>query len=493
MLELTLPLLGCLALAVPTPLPDFSDVWNREVLEGDAAGAGEQYARIYQSPFQEPPAGVRRKAAFRAGICFEKIGQLENARHAYSWLVSGGGEGDVPVANLLATDLLAPADPLAAKALVRLRVLRGVEAEASVREAVKTRLESLRATVVKLAARGAVLEREVASRREKVLALEALRQRFEDQGATFSFAASAASGGLQGLGEKLIQALKGQFSPEEEPRLEALRKPLANRFLRRGLAAGAARDRRRAADDLEKCLALATEPTGAGELRDWILNQALESSSLPGMAGRRLLEVHLREWGGAQRELRAAIESAERLARERRRPDLALVDLFKARESLDWHPPAVREEAEIRALEERGAQLLLLLGEGAASEEVLAEVWHDHRRGVDGILELATELVDLAGEEIRLQSPLSVSGPAGLASLSRKEFKRLLTGARESLARGADEEQLERSLWVIVTALGWLPQADPRLEIREEANTILQTLPEARKERASRTGEAEKR
>ena len=72
----------------------FLESWEKENLEGDFAGAAEEYEELYRRPSQ-PASDVsqsrsgpldRLRAAYRAGLCFETVGNLNRARFAYQWI-----------------------------------------------------------------------------------------------------------------------------------------------------------------------------------------------------------------------------------------------------------------------------------------------------------------------------------------------------------------------------------------------------------------------
>ena len=73
------------------PGAGFLESWEKENLEGDFAGAAEEYEELYRRPSQ-PASDVsqsrsgpldRLRAAYRAGLCFETVGNLNRARFAY--------------------------------------------------------------------------------------------------------------------------------------------------------------------------------------------------------------------------------------------------------------------------------------------------------------------------------------------------------------------------------------------------------------------------
>jgi hypothetical protein len=77
-----------LAAAAPPSAPSFAEAWYREVMEGNIAQAARDYEQIYLSqPSDKVTDAIREKAALRAGICFERLGQPRSASPAWSWLL----------------------------------------------------------------------------------------------------------------------------------------------------------------------------------------------------------------------------------------------------------------------------------------------------------------------------------------------------------------------------------------------------------------------
>ena len=86
--------------------PNFSDTWYHEVIEGDLRKAYDQYRQIFERPTSASSSvddvGVRRMAAYRAGLCAEKRGQIRDARNAYEWFHDFGSPGDIWTQRALA-------------------------------------------------------------------------------------------------------------------------------------------------------------------------------------------------------------------------------------------------------------------------------------------------------------------------------------------------------------------------------------------------------
>jgi len=72
----------------------FLKSWEKENLEGDFVEAAEEYEVLYRRPSQ-PVSDIfqsssgqldRLRAAYRAGLCFEAVDNLNRARFAYQWI-----------------------------------------------------------------------------------------------------------------------------------------------------------------------------------------------------------------------------------------------------------------------------------------------------------------------------------------------------------------------------------------------------------------------
>lgn len=76
---------------MPGPGIAFTRAWQIENLDGDFSKAAEEYERLYKlSAKAASPAYSaqldRLRAAYRAGLCFEALGNVRRAHFAYQWL-----------------------------------------------------------------------------------------------------------------------------------------------------------------------------------------------------------------------------------------------------------------------------------------------------------------------------------------------------------------------------------------------------------------------
>src|SRR5688572_28261108 len=90
-----------LLLQMDTPeSPSFTATWYREVLFGDIAAAASEYqSLVHRPPSEKLRPETRQKAAFRAGLCFERLGQKDFAKLAYSSVTSADMPRTGPVVD----------------------------------------------------------------------------------------------------------------------------------------------------------------------------------------------------------------------------------------------------------------------------------------------------------------------------------------------------------------------------------------------------------
>lgn len=495
-------LVAAFGLPAPAGLAEFAEVWYREVLEGDVAGAAALYEEIYQTAsFRGAPHAERRRAAFRAGLCYERLGELQRARNAYAWLAKEG-TADLGDASLMEEDRLR-----VEAALGQLRLdspAAGGEAEArpapAVTGAVEDLVRTFEADSRRLADRGHEMRLSVERGQLFFHEARAAAERLRGAGCALVFTVDPPSG--RALEESLPGGLKaGEATPEERsagPRTgdegdagegenARLRGALADRFFRRAVALLVAGDRPAAARDIEKCAALSSAPRPA----KWLVRvppgagAGVESRAAES-ARRGLIDERLLQVAAAQAELRGQLETAQENATERGRPQLAVAGLRRALEAVSWLPPDVRDQGEVRSLADRAVRLLLLLGQGAIGEERLASLRDAHQRAVTQLILAAEDAVDGASEEFHLRSGRVVSGPWDLVDRVRSEVRWLLLEARRRLDAG-DPEGARRSLRALLGVLDWVPGCDRRGEYREEAASLLHVLGEGAERSAERS------
>ena len=88
--------IGAGGVSVPGPGVAFTRAWRTENLAGDFSQAAEDYERLYKVPAKVAPEKTgskvsspqldRLRAAYRAELCFEAIGNVRRAGFAYQWI-----------------------------------------------------------------------------------------------------------------------------------------------------------------------------------------------------------------------------------------------------------------------------------------------------------------------------------------------------------------------------------------------------------------------
>ena len=223
---------------------------------------------------------------------------------------------------------------------------------------------------------------------------------------------------------------------------------LADLALERALRSVAAADRFTAREELRAATRLGAH-AGICAWARTLLDERLPSSVASRLAARRLFEEDLLDRASLRKEVRAPVETAERLARERGRRDLAVLDLEKARDAVDWAPAALRSDVEVKSFDSERAKLFLLfLGSGGREAE-FTRLWGESRAQVDRLIAAADDLARLIQAEGRFRGPASLGASAGdpeeaaLAAV-RAEVEKLL--AEAGLVRAKDSHAAERAV-----------------------------------------------
>jgi hypothetical protein len=461
--------IGSLCLLLTGASPDarsLAEVWQKEVLQGDVQSAAESYEKLYLSaPSQELGPEVRRKAALRAGICFEKMGNKDNAKLAYESLLKMSSSTDALAseAKLHLLRLSAPlpaATPPFSEISVEVAIQKLVEALAGVE---KEREETLR-----------TLERSLVLRKERMLEARELFDRLLWNGASLYFIEEEPGAS----GTEWIASLKDIFRREGD--WGKVQVALAERYADRALAALSARSWLEGARDLERARALAPGGSlGAGAPADWcrlLLEKRFDADQLAFKARRRLLDKDLSQRSALRREGYDLLKSAELATSDRKRADLAVQSLDQLRDLLDWTRPNLREDPEIRSLALRASRLLLYLGGKSGQEYILLDLWNKARDSVAMLLSLSEAHAEIASEEARFRAPVSGRGSIETATACRTEIERLLSIGREALLR-EDTARLQRSLRDARVLLGWVPEIDPASEYQRQFDSLQQKPP----------------
>ena len=471
-----------LQMDTPEP-PSFTAIWYREVLLGDVAGAASEYRKLFLSPPSEKlRPEIKQKAAFRAGLCSERLGHKDLARHAYTF-VSTTEPRTGPVLD---------------DAIVRLRRLtavggHGLEASApsvqaagvSAELAIQALRASLEAVERDRSLAIAALESAVASRRDAERERLELIERLARSGVILDFPeappARSPAKERDPAGKLLasVGSLGERLRVDDLSRVqEALAGDLAMKALR-AIAVGNSHLARTTARRLEWLLG------GAG-FPDWVRTldeNGKDSRASSAMAERRIEEETLRRAVALRRQVRALLDNAELMASDRARPDLVVEDCEKVRNLLDWTDPALRESAEIRELANRATRLFLAAARPAGQEGVFARIWRVSRDQVARLKELFGEAVRLAYEDMRFKGPARSPASAEVLLACRAEAERLLAFSASELDLGRAGADFERSLREVMQLLQWVSALEDGREYRRRADLL-----DARAARATQRG-----
>lgn len=467
------------------PEASFPEVWYREVMLGDLAGAAAAYETLYLKPSPGAEAlDARLRAAFRAAECFERIGDRSSAALAYSFLYresrskASGSRGEA---------LSADGRALSSEAALRLSLLREKDPELALDATTRAVLESalgseaalpadasasfaVRALLAALGDRRAKLEEALVAvdsalsyRRERHAERLELLSRLARRGAFLTFPEDEA-GAFEAARRGLAKALAA-FPDSARVQAEVGRRAL-ERALRYFAAGGAARAR----EDLGVAKAvLPDSPT----IAEWerLLGGNAGPGVLESLSYRLAVDEDLGRRSAIRREVREAIEGAEALVSERGRADLAVRQLARAREALDWAPPAIREDAELRDLAERAGRWLDCVARSSGVGESLQRALGENRARLENLLALSDELAALLLRQAPLEGAAVETSDPEVAAGSRAELDALVHRAREALGRG---DRLEAQRWIrdAFALLDWVPHVDRPGEHRARLESL---------------------
>jgi len=422
MLCVALSTAGLLWLGAASVAPSFAEVWHREVFEGDIEAAATDYEKIYISPPSESlRPEIRQKAAFRAGICFEKRGHRRSAMRAFR-----------TVLDMRQKDPLLGSDFLSDEASFRLKRFGSARLgsrQVGSRRAAQKALTDLAAVEAERKAALKSLGRALDEQRRQILQDRELVDRVAAMGVFLAFPEDDSS--LVHTVE-VIESLRNAF-PREITFLR-VQTALAARFFSRTL-----------------------------------LHRERDSAQFAKVAWRELLDEETKQRGLIRRDIRRLLATA-RAAESRGRQDKAFEPLEEIRLRLDWTRPALRDDPEIREIADRATRRFLLLGQPSWEEGVLAQRWRDARSQADAILLRAEELVDGMTQAARYRGKAVVGGRADAVDVCREEVERLFSVAREAHDAG-DTALVNRSVREGQRILEWV-LADPPSEYRSLLRTL---------------------
>jgi hypothetical protein len=443
----------------------FTELWNREILLGDVEAAAEQYEKLYlSSPSDGYSKSLRLKAAFRAGRCFEKLGQIDSAFLAFSWIGREGGDTEDPALQALVSEAAVRAQVLGRRletlgdsaGIPRELVERSASVDPSADVAIRQVLDGLEAAAERQEDALLALEWELGVRKERLLEHRALSSRMARAGVLLvvpeDFGVSR---------QDLLQGLQRSLGPAGL--LDRVPLTIGGRRLERALFALAGTNLFEARRQLSIAAALLRDNPVVSRWRERLATPDLRGELLDQLARRDLLDMDLAARAALRAEIRRALADAEAMLRERGRGDLAVRNLDRVRDLLDWSTPLLRQDLEVRGLAQRAGRLLELVARGSGLGEVLVRTARENRDRLETILSLADELVSVLAEQARLRQKSALRGRAGAIAACRSEMDRILYNAELALSRG-DRVVGGRLLRDAETLLVWVPQLDPRKE-----------------------------
>ena len=436
----------------------FHDIWRQEVVRGELSAAADRYTKSYASASTTLSPAYRRKAAYRAGRCYEAVGEPRLAERAYRWLLERGQRDEelVSAAESRLRWLSSGGYRRAARGDESPRRLERPEflgvADLSARDAAHKlweRYEELSNVYRRLHEATAAAE----DRREASMGLLAVLDErgfelvFDD---VSYFRDSVLDGPPQAPRDsKLFRAWVDDDDVRSQLR-RVLRESLYDRALKAAVGEDSAAARR--------FLSAAYSVDGTFVATSALV-QLTRSGRAPSivarLARRELDDRHERRVAVLRHELARAL----RTARSTERKDRELFVLWEALRRLQWERSRVLADLEIAALRESlRSRFVTVLPELSA---FLAQYWdwslsatsHVVRRS-EALVE-ATTIVERYGRRpARTMSP-------GRAGAIRDELWRLRRAYEELQQSGeGDDRELRRAHWRIRSLKAWFPDLE---------------------------------
>ncbi len=460
--------IGAGGVSVPGPGVAFTRAWRTENLAGDFSQAAEAYERLYKVPAKATPAKTgskvsssqldRLRAAYRAGLCFEAIGNVRRAGFAYQWIernylqISTELHSKYPAGRGLRDHL----SLLSERCALRSRRLKKPHAETEVE---------------KSALNEVVREFEDYNRKDKKI-LEGFRQQVHEVRWRVS-AADELVAQLRRAGVDVISPDRLPSSGEDAETLRslvmALQKSeviqgadspldfssyLKRRFLHRALEALAREETDRAGREVSVSLALDNDYIPALRLQD-ALGRGGSISFLSEEARSSVLRQQKLHAGEVRVRARGYLVSDTGVPDRRAR---ALRKLMSASRIFCCEPEAVIEEGELAQLIKR-IQLGCLRNGGLGREESIETLLGTAREQLGTILGQAEELVALFSRS--LFQKVSLSSRVDLRPEPMTVVLDLAGAIKNEMATTGEQgnrSRLERLKFKLDRLEGWFPQ-----------------------------------
>ncbi len=434
--------------------PSFSEAWYREVILGELEVAADLYERLYGETVaaaRAVSAENKRRAALRAGLCRERLGDARRAREAYSWLVRTGPVDDplVDEARLRLLDL--PEKPAAGPPREPAAQEDAAREGGGLSTLLERRLEQLGAALTQS-------RQEILRRSERIQGERRLQERLAQLGVEIRLpegSTGSAAVGLSGV----------EFALDLEDRA-SLRQALAERYFLRGLRALRDRDPDRAVRDLKLSIEMMPDRREAAH---WLrIAEGLIQPMAP-IAEHAGLRIQDRQ---AVRDLGLLKQMEERAARARSvlsqgRQGPAREELEKLLRWEDWANGAAALPVEAKALSlETERRILSDLGTGRGHEDLRQEC----RRASGRLIGSCEELADLSladGRQPLLSPPAGGERAAGSRGATKEkvlqEMERLLVRGEDLYGQrtpGSGDDLWRRPFQELQILSQWFPDLD---------------------------------
>lgn len=459
---------------VLAPGAELLKAWQMENLEGDFVGAAEEYYKLYRRsrPSANGEAGQsssatldRLRAAYRAGLCFEAVGNLNRARSAYQWLERNHSRLRIDLllnypGNRELQDFLTM---LKERSALRFSSLKEPEAQSELdRVAIAVVLEKFREYNRGDTNNLESFRQQILEQRWRVAAADELAAELDRGGVTGFFSDRLDSSGPRGEElRSLVTSMQKVISQKSGDKPYDLRGYLRSCFLQRALDALALEETDRAGRELS--VALVIDP----DYRPALSLQAILDGrgAVTFLATSALLRSERREKLRAsevRRQARSLVSKAESLDRR----DQVLHELFRASRVCYSETASVLADEEISRLRSR-VKLGCIERAGVLKKKEVEEMLVVMREQIRSSLGLCEELVSLSSRVLFQKNYLlgeglseAIPAPAiiGVAQAIKNE-------TRDARVR-SDKLRLDRLEFKLALLEGWFP------EIKELIKTL---------------------
>ena len=452
--------------SIVAPGSAFYKVWEKENLEGDFIGAAEEYEVLYRRPGLASGADTsqassaqldRIRAAYRAGLCFEAVENLNRARFAYQWIERNYSRIRIDLllefpANTELQDFLTL---LRERSSLRFSKLKATEAESEIeRVAIAEVLEEF-SEYNRIGASSRESYRQLLRElRGRVAAADELAAELELGGVSGSFSdrLDIAGVGGQELRSMIEELQKGlPLLGEEKP--YNLLGYLRSCFLQRALDALSLEETDNAGRELSVALAIDPDFVPALSLRALLAGRG-SASFLAASAKRFTARQQGLRAGRVRRATRRLVSEAESLDRR----DRVLTELFRANRICCSESVDVLADEEVSRLSYR-IRLGCIERAGQLKTREVEDVLATERGRIRSSLDDYEELVSLFSRILLQRNFLAGGG------LDRESLVAAVVGIAQEIKNEtrvervrADRLRLERLEFKLALLERWFPE-----------------------------------